>query len=142
MKKIAWLAVLLVFPSIAMANPTVLPKRLPATVIVIGAAFVVEVMLTALVLVFCGLVSMHLIWALLLGNAVLYAAAFLPLLSATGNVPVSEIIIIVIEALFIKMLSRFEVFQTSDFRRLPWIGAFLAAAVGNMASMLVGFALN
>jgi len=124
-----------------MANPTVLPHRVVAAIVVIGAALVVEALLTALVLVFFQLISFHLIWVLLLVNAVLYPLVFLPLMGITGNVPISEIIIVAIEALIIKMLSRIGAFQTGDFRRLPWLGAFLAAAVGNASSFLVGLAL-
>jgi hypothetical protein len=126
-----------------MANPTLMPSAsMIAIPIVILAAFVVEVMLTALVLAFWGLISTPLVGVLFVGNAVVYGALFMPLLLATKNVPAAEAVVIVLDALFIKLLSRFAWFQTNDFKRLPWFAALLAAAIGNMASMTVGFALS
>jgi hypothetical protein len=143
MKKWVFLIALLFPATVAFANPTSrpFPMDLVRAVILYGSCFGSEVLLVATILFFCHMAVAPLLIALFAGNLVMYFVIFLPVLSRTGNVPASEAVIVFFEGAFIKVLSRFDTFQSDDFKGLKWITAFIIAAVGNLLSYYSGIVI-
>ena len=140
MKKWVVLIAVLFPATIAFANPVIVPNPINwvKLVIIYVSSFGVEVLLITTILFFFHMAVTPLLIALFTGNVLMYFVIFQPILSATGNVPASEAVIIAVEGAFIKMLSRFDIFQLEDFKGLKWITAFIIAAVGNAMSYSAG----
>jgi hypothetical protein len=133
--------ILLLFPATtAFANPVIVhnPAELVGLVIIYVSCFGLEVLLVTTILFFCHMAVVPLLIALFTGNVVMYFVIFQPILSATGNVPASEAVIVAVEGAFIKMISLFDTFQLEDFKGLKWRSAFIIAAVGNLLSYYSG----
>lgn len=103
-----------------------------------GGCFGPEVLIIVTILLFCRMEVFPVMIALFAGNILGYFFVFLPVLEETGNIFISEMIIVCVEAVFIKLLSLFERFQMDDFRGLGWNTAFMAAGVGNYISYYAG----
>jgi hypothetical protein len=140
MKKWVFFIALLFPATTAFANPTTAFGQFSwiKSIILYVSCFGLEVLLVTTILFFCHMAVVPLLIALFAGNVVMYFVIFLPVLSATGNVPASEAVIVAVEGAFIKMLSRFNIFQLEDFRGLKWRTALMIAAVGNLLSYYSG----
>jgi hypothetical protein len=139
MKKWAVLLILLYPAAAAFANPVNFdPGSWIAFVIVFGATFGLEACVITTILFFCHMAAIPSLIALLIGNASIYFIIFKPLLSAVNNVLVAEVLIIVVEGIFIKIISSIDTFQLEDFKGLKWRTAFIASAVGNALSYYSG----
>lgn len=140
MRKLTLLIALLLPATAAYANPTIGLEPLGGikSVIFYGGCFGAEVLLVATILFFCHMAVLPLLFALFAGNLLGYFFIFQPILEETGNVFASEIIIVFIEAVFIKLLSLFDRFQMEDFKGLKWVTAFIIAAAGNYLSYFSG----
>jgi hypothetical protein len=63
---------------------------------------------------------------------------FIALEEAIDNLLIIEIIIVVTEAAFIKLVSRFDAFQWESFQGFGWLAAFIISTLSNIVSYLVG----
>jgi hypothetical protein len=144
MKKWVFFIALLFPATVVFANPTIMPNPINwvRSVILYGSCFGLEVLLVTTILFFCHMAVVPLLIALFIGNTVMYFVIFQPVLSATENVPVSEVVIVLVEGAFIKILSRFDFFQLDDFKGLKWITAIIIAAVGNALSYYSGVVIG
>lgn len=140
MKKWVVFIVLLFPATVAFANPVIIPDPLNWVrfVIVFGSSFGSEVLITTIILFFCHMAVVPLLIALFVGNLVIYFIIFQPVLSVTENLLVAEVVIVVVEGAFIKMISSFDTFQLEDFKGLKWRTAFITAVVGNLLSYSAG----
>ncbi|MBN1788299.1 MAG: hypothetical protein JW806_07885 [Sedimentisphaerales bacterium] len=131
--------IVLVFPTIVFANPVIIfPSSDLRIVIVIAIAFMLEAMVTTIILFFCDMEVFPTLVALLIGNAGIYIAIFLPILRVIQSLVIAESIIFVVDGIYIKMISWIDALQMPDFKRLSWRAAFISAAIGNALSYYVG----
>ena len=144
MKKWLVLIVLLYPAATAFANPVIVfdPFNIIRYILVLGSALGLEVLVATIILFFFHIAVVPALIALFAGNLLMYFAIFQPVLSATGNVPVSEAVIITAEGIFIKAISSFDTFRLEDFRGLKWTSAFIISAVGNMLSYGAGSVIS
>jgi hypothetical protein len=139
MKKWTIFLVLLYPAATAFANPVNFdPASWIGYVVVLGSTLGLEAIIITIILLFCHMQPASSFIALLTGNVVMYFAIFRPVLSAVENVWVAELMIIVVEGIFIKVISLFDAFQLEDFKGLKWRTAFICAAAGNALSYYVG----
>jgi len=140
MRKLTLFIALLLPATVAYANPSspFYPFDWVWGSIYYGGCFGPEVLLVVTILLFYHMDVFPVMVALFAGNILGYFFVFLPILEETGNVFASEMIIVCVEAVFIKLLSLFERFQMDDFKRLGWITAFVVAAIGNYVSYYAG----
>jgi hypothetical protein len=139
MKKWAILLILLYPAATAFANPVNFNHgSWIAFGIVFGATFGLEACVITTILFFCHMEAIPSLIAMLVGNIAIYFIIFKPLLSAVNNVLVAEILIIIVEGIFIKIISLLDTFQQEDFKGLKWRTAFIASAVGNALSYYSG----
>ena len=133
-------ALMLVFPALAAANPIIVPDltKVAATVIVVGAAFVVEMAITTGYLLFVGLSPGTVFAALLPLNIGTYLCVLVPALDFDVPVLIIEVVVVSIEAAAIKVMAVFPLFRRDNFLCLRWRHALGAAAVGNAFSYWVG----
>ncbi len=141
MRKLVFIIALLFPATAAYANPLSSPLGIFRPFIYYGACFGAEVSVVVIILFFCHISAISLAFVLFAGNLVLYFVLFRPMLSATGSVAASEVVIVFVEAVFIKFLSSLDSFRMDDFKRLRWITAVIIAAVGNWASYYSGLVL-
>jgi hypothetical protein len=121
------------------ANPVgIHPTHAAALVVVIIASLLLEVFVTTGVLLFLGISAVPAFFVLVIGNAVSYMGVLLPLYSEVKSVLFVEIVIVLVEAGFIKLFSCFQWFQGASFAGLKWRYAFLAAIAGNACSYYFG----
>ena len=145
MKKLAFLLALLFPAAIAFANPKtyqIFPTEGLKVIIYYGSCFGAEVLLVATILFFCHMSVVPLLVTLFTGNLVMYFFIFQSVLEATGDILASEVVIVFVEGVFIKMLSRFDSFQMDDFKGLKWITAFIIAGAGNFISYYSGIVIG
>jgi len=140
MKKWVFFIVLFFPATVAFANPVIVHTSLTWVrfVIVYVSSFGLEVLITTIILFFCHMAVVPLLISLFAGNLVMYFIIFQPVLSATENLLVAEVVIVVVEGAFIKMISLFDTFQLEDFKGLKWRTAFIIVAVGNALSYYAG----
>ncbi len=123
----------------AQANPCITnPTQIAATVVVVIAALLLEVFVTTGLLLFWGIAVVPTFAALLVGNAVSYLGIVLPVFTAAKCVWLVEVAVVAAETGFVKLLSRFDVFQGGAFEGLKWRSALLCVLVGNACSYYVG----
>jgi hypothetical protein len=133
------LLLVLVSAGTVRANPLgVNPTGMAAGVVVISAALLLEVFVTSGVLLFCGIAVVPMFCALVFGNIVSYLGIALPLYALVQRVWPVEMTIVAAEAVLIKLLSSFNLFQGDTFDGLKWRWALLAALAGNACSYYVG----
>jgi hypothetical protein len=135
---------MLLYPAAAaFANPTAIdPGTLIGLAIFLLPILALESFVVTGVLFFSRMAVVPSLAAVFIGNLVLYFIVFIPLLSDMNNVPAAEILIAVIEGVYIKAISRFGVFQMDDFNGLKWRTAFIASAIGNALSYYIGTLVN
>jgi hypothetical protein len=138
MKKWVVLIVLL-FSTVVFANPVGFdPFKTIGSFFVFGSLLWLETSIITVILFFCHMELVTSFIALFIGNLIIYFAIFLPALSAIDNLLTAEAIIVAVEGIFIKIISRINSFQTEDFKGLKWWTAFIIAAIGNALSYYVG----
>jgi uncharacterized membrane protein len=136
--------VILLYPAaVAFANPVVID---PGTVIglslILGPVFALEALVVTAILLFSRMEVVPSLIALFVGNIAIYFIIFKPLLSVVNNILVAEMLIVIVEGIFIKIISFFDAFQTDDFKGLKWRTAFIASAVGNALSYYAGIIIG
>ena len=129
---------LLLLPSVAMANPIVSPTHTVAYIIVVGTSFLVEVAVTTGYLALAGMSAGVVFVALVLVNLGSYMGILLPALDHDVPVLVIELLVVLAEGVVIKFMSAFPTFQGDTFTSLKWRHAFAAAGIGNAFSYWVG----
>jgi len=142
MKKLT-IILILFYPAVMVyANPIVNPIPNIGFIIVLGTALGLEVLAATTILYFCHMAFVPLLIALFVGNLIMYFAIFQPILSTIHNVFISEAIIVFVEGIFIKVISRLDVFQLEEFKRLRLTTALIVAAVGNAISYSAGLVIG
>jgi hypothetical protein len=126
---------------VCQANPVVVDvTSLIAFCYVVLAAFLVEAGVVALLLTFRGLAPLRIFAAYFVANALVFFFVFEPLLGRRWlPVPVLEFLIVLIDALGIKLLVGLDTLQGEDFAGVSWSGAVVISGIGNLLSFLVGY---
>lgn len=138
MRNRAIFLMLLLLSAAAYANPVVFdPVGSIASLVVLLSAVAIEAGIVTLVLLFWGTEPTPLYGAVAAGNLVIYFVAFRPLLDST-NLTTAELVIVALDGVLIKILTRYDTFRDESFRPLKWPWAFVIAAVGNLVSYYVG----
>jgi hypothetical protein len=134
------MTVCLFLPFAAAANPVVIePSSLLAFMVVAFWALVVEAGIVVLLLVFQGMQPLRMFLAYGATNALVFLLVFEPLLSSEKmSVPALEALVVLLDALCIKLLSSFDDLQGDDFQPLGWVRPLWISCVGNAASYFVG----
>ena len=132
------IAVLLVLPLIARANPVQIDgQSLIAFAIVAFWALVIESGLVTLTLVSCGVLIVPAFITLVLANVVVFLFAFIPL---TGRVSLwfLEPGVVLADAVLVKLVASLPFLQGSGFIGVSWRRALMASLLANAASFFVG----
>jgi hypothetical protein len=129
---------LLLFRSISWANPVADPMTQFSTIMVVCSLLGLEAAILTISLLFFGMSPKPVFFATLFGNAAIYFSVFLPTYDILENLFLSELIIVFIEAGFIKLVARFDIFQWDTFRGIGWVGAIVVSTIGNLFSYYVG----
>ena len=132
--------ILLLFPATtAFANPVIVhnPAELVGLVIIYVSCFGLEVLLITTILFFCHMAVVPLLIVLFIGNTVMYFVIFQPVLSATGNVPASEAVIVAVEGAFIKMISSVRHLSTGRFQGIEMANCIYNCGGGQFAVILL-----
>lgn len=135
-----WLTILLcvLIPFSARANPYILnPSSLLAFAVVAFMALVVEAGIVALVLVFAGLSPLRMFGAFWLLNLAVFLFLFWPL-QPRLSLPLLELLVVITDALCIKVLSKVSGLQGDTYSRLGWWFAGGASLAGNATSFCIG----
>ena len=135
-----WIVVLLcvLIPLAARANPYIVnPSSLIAFTVVAFMALIVEAGIVALVLAFAGLSPLRMFGAYWLANVAVFLFLFWPLQQRLP-LPVLEGLVVTVDAVSIKALSKVTAFQSDSYSRLGWCFAGVASLVGNAASFCIG----
>jgi len=136
-------AIFCFLPLKTLGNPVVLnPSSLLAFWFVAFWAAVVEAGLVALLLAFRGLQPTRAFGAYLLINAAVFLFLFLPLLDRRWPVPVLESVVVLLDALAIKLLASLGPFQSERYGGVSWWYALIVSLTGNGASYFVGLVAN
>jgi hypothetical protein len=139
MKKWIVFLILLYPAAAAFANPTGIDlSSLAGIVIFLFPVLALESFVVTAVLFCSHMAVVPSLFAIFIGNLAMYFIIFTPLLYTLNNVPAAEILIIAIEGIYIKVISRFGVFQSDDFNGLKWRTAFIASGLGNALSYYIG----
>ena len=132
------IALCLLLPLTVRANPVILdPSSLIAFGVVAFWAFLIEAGIVALVLTFNGLSPLRIFGGFFVTNVAVFCLLFCPLLGSTP-LPDLEALVVIVDAVAIKALASFGVFQRDECRGVTWLRAGLIAVVGNAASFFVG----
>lgn len=129
-------------PFMARANPVIInPSSLFAFCAVAFWSLEVEAGIVALLLAFHGVAPLRAFIAYSFTNAAVFLFFFQPLLegSVSPPVPVLEFLVILLDALFIKLLVTIPAFQGADYRGVSWVRSALISGVGNALSYFLGF---
>ena len=134
------IALCLFLPLAAFANPVMIePSSLLAFCIVVFWALVVEAGVVALLLAFQGLNPLRIFIAYGVTNIAVFLFVFEPLLNQEwSSVPVLEILVVLLDGLAIKLLTRLSAFQGDDFKGVSWLRSFIISCIGNAASYFIG----
>jgi len=138
MKKIAFLIFLFVPAARTHANPVVDPFSLTMNGIAVSLSLLFEILVTTGILLFCSLALKPVFAALLIGNIASFFGVLLPLEPVIPSVLCLEIIVVIIESVYLKVICSWEVFQEDSFSSFKWRYAFLATITGNACSYFVG----
>ena len=141
MKRYTAIPLILILVTTAQANPCIhqSPASIAATIVVVIAALCLEIFITTGVLIFSGLALAPTFIALTIGNIISYLGVLSPLAYYFElHIVFVELVVVSVEAAFIKLISLFPVFQLDRFTDLKWRYAFLAAILGNASSYYIG----
>lgn len=132
------IAVLLMLPGIARANPVMIDgQSLIAFGIVAFWALVIESAIATLALVSSGVLIVPSFATLVLANVLVFVFGFLPL---TGRVSLwfLEPGVVVVDALLLKLLASVPFLQGGGFVGVSWRRALVASLLGNVVSFFIG----
>ena len=132
------IAILLMFPVIARANPVMIDgQSLIAFGIVAFWALVIESGIATLALVSAGVLIVPSFGTLVVANVAFFLFAFLPL---TGRVSLwlLEPGVVLADALLLKLVASAPFLQGGSFVGVSWRRALVASLLGNAASFFVG----
>lgn len=133
-----WIAIILVMPSIARANPvSVDGQSLIAFAIVAFWGLVIESGIAALTLLSCGPLVVPLFGTLTVANIVVFMIAFLPL-SGRVSLCLLEPGVVVADTMLIKLIASLPFVQGGGFVGVSWRRALVGSLLGNAASFFVG----
>ena len=143
MKQVFLLGLVVCLTGTVYANPVIFdPIGSLAFVLVLISAVAMEAGLVTLTLLFWGMEPKPIYIALYIANVIVYFTVFFPLVRAETNLWIAEAIVVAIDGVLIKMLTRYVTFRDATFRPLRWQYAFLIAAVGNLVSYYVGVVIT
>ncbi len=132
------IAVLLMVPFIARANPVMIDgQSLIAFAIVAFWALVIESGVATLALISSGVVIVPFFGTLIVANVSVFLFAFLPLTSRV-SLWLLEPGVVLADALLIKLLVSAPFIQGGSFIGVNWGRALVASLLGNTASFFVG----
>jgi hypothetical protein len=141
-----WMVIVILFcvSGAAYANPIIVddPLNTLAYTLVLGSAVAIEAGIVTLILLFWGTNPKPVYKVLIVGNLVIYFAAFLPLLDLTSRLWIAEAVIVGLDGIIIKIITGMETFQDDTFHPLRWGYAFLISAFGNVVSYYVGAVMS
>lgn len=138
MRRWSIIAACVLIPMAARANPYALnPSSLIAFGVVAISALFVEAAIVSLILTFAGIAPVRMLLAFLFANIVIFLFVFVPLQHRIV-LPGLELMIVVIDAVAIKLLSMLSGLQNDSYRNVGWIFATFASLIGNAASFCVG----
>lgn len=123
---------------IAWANPVADPMTQFSAVMVVGSLLGLEAAISTISLLFFGMSPKPVFFAMLMVNAGIYFVVFLPIFETLDNLLIAELVIVFVEAAFIKLIARFDVFRLDTFRKVGWIGAITVSIIANLLSYYVG----
>lgn len=122
----------------ALANPIIIPDFSIGTIMVTLSTIGLESAITAIALFCLGMAPVPVVFAMCFFNMFTFGFMVYGIMEIISNVFVIEAMIITIEAVFIKIISIFDVFQWETFQGIRWRGAFIVSVLGNIASYFVG----
>lgn len=124
----------------AWANPVVLdPSSLLAFMVLAFWALLVEAGVVALLLTWQGVNPLRMFLACAVTNGLIFLLVFEPLLSSgKASVPVLEGLVVLLDALAIKLLTRVDALQGDDFKGVGWPRALGVSCLGNLVSFFIG----
>ena len=127
-------------PLAVWANPVMLdPSSFLAFVVVAFWALLVEAGVVALLLTWQGLNPMRMFLAYAITNALIFLLVFEPLLSSDkASVPVLEGLVVLLDALAIRLLIRVDGLQGDGFKGVSWRHALVVSGLGNLVSYFIG----
>jgi len=137
---LAGISLWLFTPSSAFADPVnIEPSSLLAFWVVAFWALVVEAAIVALLLTLCGLNPLRIFMAYWLANVLVFLFVFEPLLSSEkASVPVLEGLVVVLDAISIKLLSSLDALQGGNFTSVTCLRSLCISGAGNAASYFIG----
>jgi hypothetical protein len=137
-----WLAILigLLLPLTGWANPIVIePSSLIAFWVVAFWALMVEAGVVALLLTWRGLNPLRIFLAYAMTNALVFLLVFEPVLSSGKiSVPALEGLVVLLDAISIKLLTYVDALQGDDFKGVSWLHALCFSFFGNAVSYFIG----
>jgi len=101
------------------------------------AALVVEAGIVALLLAFSGLSTTRVFAGFLVMNMMIFFLLFCPLLGEL-HWSLLEILVVIVDGVFIKLLAGFGSFQNEGYRGVTFVRAGVISAIGNAMSFFVG----
>lgn len=138
MKSRLVIAVLLMLPVIARANPVMIDgQSLLAFGVVAFWALVIESGIATLAFVSSGVLIVPSFGTFVIANVLLFLFGFLPL---TGRVSLwfLEPGVVLVDALLLKLLASAPFLQGGSFIGVSWRRALVASLLGNLASFFIG----
>ncbi|MBN2512826.1 MAG: hypothetical protein JXB18_07805 [Sedimentisphaerales bacterium] len=138
MKKWIYLIMLICPGGLVYANPHIHLTAYIPDMIKIGFSIGAEVFLLTLVMMFFDLAPIPQFWRLLAANLGVYFLVFIPLLNLVSSLWISEIAIVSLDGVLIKLISLSDGLQGDMYRPIKWRYVFLFAAMGNSVSYAAG----
>lgn len=127
----------------ALANPIIYePTHLIPYIYIVSSCLLVESCIAAFILFFLDLSPKPMAAALFVGNLIIYFTIFRPFYQRVDSFLISEVMIVVLDGILIKIISLNAAFQENTFKRLRWSSAFIVALIGNVVSYYAGVAIG
>jgi len=102
-------------------------------------ALMVEAGVVALLLTWRGVKPLQIFFAYAVTNALVFLLVFAPLLSSEkASVPILEGLVVLLDALSIKLLTHLSALQGDDFKGVSWLRALCISCLGNAVSYFIG----
>jgi hypothetical protein len=130
----------LFIPMAVLANPVVFePSSWVAFMVVAFWALIVETGVVTLLLTFCGMDPLRTFLAYWVANVLVFLFVFEPLLrSGNASVPILEGLVVLLDALSIKLLTSLGALQGDNFKSVTFLRSLCISAIGNSVSYFVG----
>jgi hypothetical protein len=105
---------------------------------VLGSLLGLEAAIITIALLFFGMSPKPLFFAIFLGNVAIYFGIFWSVYEIVENLLIAELIIVFMDAGFIKLLAGLDFFQLDSFRGIGWKVAVPVSIIGNALSYYIG----